>query len=95
MKHDLTTGTWQDDTGCPISIVLAATSDVVELMYTSRKATLCNVEQLVVGEELLRLKSVTNGTLDRDEQRQFWSKWKTDNYALLVNQLGYKSQEGT
>jgi len=28
MKHDLTTGTWQDDTGSPISIVLAATSDV-------------------------------------------------------------------
>jgi len=28
MKHDLTTGTWQDDTGCPISIVLAAASDV-------------------------------------------------------------------
>jgi len=27
MKHDLTTRTWQDDTGCPISIVLAATSD--------------------------------------------------------------------
>jgi len=22
MKHDLTTGTWQDGTGCPISIVL-------------------------------------------------------------------------
>jgi len=21
MKHDLTTGTWQDDTGCPISII--------------------------------------------------------------------------
>ncbi len=29
MKHDLTTGTWQDDTGCPISIILATTSDVV------------------------------------------------------------------
>jgi len=27
MKHDLTTRTWQDDTGCPISFVLAATSD--------------------------------------------------------------------
>jgi len=27
MKHDLTTGTWQDDTGCPMSIILAATSD--------------------------------------------------------------------
>jgi len=44
---------------------------------------------------VLRLKSATNGTLDRDERRQFWSKWKTDNYALLVNQLGYKSQDGT
>ena len=27
MKHDLTTGTWQDDTGCPISIIFVATSD--------------------------------------------------------------------
>ena len=27
MKHDLTTGTWQDDIGCPISIILATTSD--------------------------------------------------------------------
>jgi hypothetical protein len=51
---------------------------IVELIYTSRKATLRNVEQLVVGEELLCLKSATNGTLDRDERRQFWSKWKTD-----------------
>jgi hypothetical protein len=37
---------------------------IVELMNTNRKATLCNVEQLVVAEELLRLKSATNGTLD-------------------------------
>ncbi len=68
---------------------------IVKLIYTSRKATLCNVEQLVVGEELLCLKNATNGTLDRDERRLFWSKWKSDNYALLVNQLGYKSQDGT
>ena len=27
MKKDLTTGTWQDDTGCPISIILVSTSD--------------------------------------------------------------------
>jgi len=33
MKHDLTTGTWQADTGCPISIVLAATSDVAANNY--------------------------------------------------------------
>jgi hypothetical protein len=65
---------------------------VVELMYTSRKETLCNVERLVIGEELLRVKSVTNVTLNRDERRQFRSKWKADNYALLVNQLGFKTQ---
>ena len=29
MKHDLTTRTWQDDTGCPISIILVSTSDAV------------------------------------------------------------------
>jgi hypothetical protein len=33
MKHDLTTGTWQDDTGCPISFVLAATSDVCNFEF--------------------------------------------------------------
>jgi hypothetical protein len=40
---------------------------IVELMYTSRKETLRNVEHLVIAEELLRLKSVKYGTLDRDE----------------------------
>ncbi len=44
---------------------------------------------------MLRLKATTNGTLDKAERRQFWSKWKTDNYALLVNQLGYKTQNST
>ncbi len=68
---------------------------IIELMYTNRKATLRNVERLVVAEELLCLKSATNGTLNRDEGRQFWSNWKKDNYALLVNQLGYKTQECT
>jgi len=66
---------------------------VVELMYTSRKDTLRNFERLVIGEEIIHLKSATNGTLDKDERRQFWSKWKTDNYALLINQLGFKTQD--
>ena len=38
MKHDLTTGTWQDDTGCPISIVLAATSDDRSPVAPSKEA---------------------------------------------------------
>jgi hypothetical protein len=60
---------------------------VVELMYTSRKETLRNVEHLVIGEELLCVKSVTNsmalpGTildhwnnLGRDP-RQPTSRWR-------------------
>ena len=32
MKHDLTTGIWQDDTKCPISIILVTTSDAAPRM---------------------------------------------------------------
>jgi hypothetical protein len=66
---------------------------VVELVCTNRKDTLKKIERLVVREELIRLKNETNGSLDREEGRQFWSKWKTDHYALLVNQLGFKTQD--
>jgi hypothetical protein len=40
MKHDLTTGTWQDDTGCPISIILVSTSDVLLLLPVPDEAYL-------------------------------------------------------
>ncbi len=66
---------------------------VVELVYTNRKDTLKNIEQLVVGEELIRLKNEANSCLDREERRQYWRQWKTDYYALLVNQLGFKTQD--
>jgi hypothetical protein len=65
---------------------------IVELLYTNRKETLQNVERLVIDEKLLCVKAATNGTLDKDERHLFWSKWKTDNYAMLINQLGFKTQ---
>jgi hypothetical protein len=55
---------------------------IVELVYTSRKDTLKYIERLVVGEEVIRLKNETNGTLDREECRQFWSQWKTDHLCF-------------
>ena len=67
-------------------------SHVIELMYMTRKETICNVEHFVIGEELLHLRSVTNGTLDRDERHRYWSKWKSEKYALLFNQLRFKTQ---
>jgi hypothetical protein len=62
----------QHDEG--MKLELEKDGHIIELMYTNRKATLRNVEQLVVAEELLRLKSATNGTLDMDERRLFWRK---------------------
>jgi len=50
-----------------MTLELEKDGHIVDLIYTERNTTLCNVEQLVVAEELLRLKSATNGTLDRDE----------------------------
>ena len=47
MKHDLTTGTWQDDTGCPISIVLAAASDVI--LYLDGGDNVCGFVFVIVG----------------------------------------------
>ena len=47
MKHDLTTGTWQDDTGCPISIVLAATSD--EPSFVVRPQDWVMTDKLVIA----------------------------------------------
>ncbi len=32
MKNDLTTGTWQDNPGCPINITLVSTSDVDQML---------------------------------------------------------------
>jgi hypothetical protein len=42
MKNDLTTGAWQHNIGCPISITLLSTSDVVK--QASRLLNV-NVEQ--------------------------------------------------
>jgi hypothetical protein len=36
MKIDLTTGTWQDNPGCPINITLVSTSDVMGGLKKSR-----------------------------------------------------------
>jgi hypothetical protein len=49
MKHDLTTGTWQDDTGCPISIILVATSDAIVTSTKQKLNTRSSTESELVG----------------------------------------------
>ena len=41
MKNDLTTGAWQHNIGCPISITLISTSDVGKEMKDVRLAFKC------------------------------------------------------
>jgi hypothetical protein len=73
---------------------LKRSGHTIELRFASRKETLCNVERLVISKELLHLKEMDNSTLDKEGRRQFWDKWKEENYNLLVNQLGYKTIVG-
>jgi len=55
MKHDLTTGTWRDDTGCPISIILATTSDARrEVLRTDRGGQRDTVPVIVCVQHDLR-----------------------------------------
>ncbi len=50
---------------------LKRSGHTVELKYTSRKETLCNIEHLVISEELLHLKAKDNSTLNKEGRRQF------------------------
>jgi hypothetical protein len=60
---------------------LERSGHTVELKYTSRKETLCNVERLVVSKELLCLKAKDNSTLDKEGRTGFWDNWKEENYG--------------
>ena len=78
MKHDLTTGTWQDDTGCPISIVLAATSDVpgrnkrpsLLLPRTPREA---------------RIESFDGDGIERAKAKVYYRSMRLDEYPSPTN----------
>jgi hypothetical protein len=54
MKNDLTTGAWQHDIGCPISIVLFSTSDV---------------SWLVVGWSTIRVSRLWKVSLQKDKSK--------------------------
>ncbi len=67
MKHDLTTGTWQDGTGCPISIILATTSDVGERQHHGH-AVLAETKA-ATGADNNHPKSVS-------KKRRKWQPWR-------------------
>jgi hypothetical protein len=60
MKYDLTTGTWQDDTGCPISIILVSTSDVSKKEFPRK---LKNVFPPKFTVQQYRLKNTDTGSI--------------------------------
>ena len=83
MKHDLTTGTWQDDTGCPISFVLAATSDVD---YNALSAGCC-----IISCCPLLLELTSSEPLTLDEEMRMQEEWHRDerkcNLVILARDL--------
>ena len=50
MKHDLTTGTWQDDTGCPISIILVSTSDAQSQRRRQSRTSIARLCPLIFSD---------------------------------------------
>ncbi len=54
MKIDLTTGTWQDNPGCPINITLVSTSDVgLPLHVMSTSSSLNTVMPVLVKTDMV------------------------------------------
>jgi hypothetical protein len=66
---------------------LKSEGHIVELHFTNRKETIQNVEQIVLSDELLRLKEFDGSFLEPHEQCQFVDKWKEEHEELLVGQL--------
>jgi hypothetical protein len=59
----------------------------VELIFTDQCVTMKTVNALVLKEELERLK-VENGTMTRDQCREYVNNWKLENDIFLCNALG-------
>jgi hypothetical protein len=61
------------------------------LSFTNQKETIQNVEKIIIADEVLRRKEAHLDELAPNERRAFVSKWMDDNFEILVNQLGWKS----
>ena len=66
----------------------------VNLLYSSRKDTLSDINTIVVNEEVIRRKNgKSKGLLPLDgidERKAYWKKWKEDNALFLSEALGIK-----
>ncbi len=53
MKNDLTTKAWQQDIGCPISIVLLSTPDAAERQWFYIQQAVCKPQRATVQQHIL------------------------------------------
>ena len=62
---------------------------IVELVFTTRKETLANINMGVLQEEIEYRKRNKLPAFDNGNARkQFWQKWKRNNAVMLANSLG-------
>jgi hypothetical protein len=64
MKIDLTTGTWQDNPGCPINVTLVSTSDVAitTAIAIAFAAAIATVLALAATISAFAISTITNAT---------------------------------
>ena len=62
---------------------------IVELVFTTRKETLANINMVVLQEEVeYRKRNKLPALDDADARKQFWLEWKRKNGVMLANSLG-------
>ncbi len=65
----------------------------VSLSFTNRKETIKNIEKVIIADEVLRQKDTYLEGLAPNNRCAFVSKWMNDHSKILLQQLGWKSDD--
>jgi hypothetical protein len=72
-----------------VKTALSNSGHHIEIVFTSHKATIKNMENFIISNKLQQLKAIGGGKTILPEQRMaFVTKWKNENEVLLQSQLG-------
>ncbi len=63
------------------------------LSFTNQKETIKNLEKVIIADEILCRKDAHLEGLAPNNRRAFVSKWMNDHFKILLQQLGWKSDD--
>jgi hypothetical protein len=67
----------------------------VSLSFTNQKETIKNIKKVIIADEVLCRKDAHSEGLAPNNRRAFVSKWMNDHSKILLQQLGWKSDNVT